>query len=137
MNNNDDYSVLDIAESAVEEAGVDFMSKTLASAQISNPVKPSIPSIPNNVLNTSVETATHECDDLSTNTCKDDNIVYSNAEFDLNDGGLTDFMDSTEKDDTVNCTNTAILNHTKENNAAAHHAKENELHTTKLLNMHS
>ena len=60
---------------------------------------PSIPSISNNILYSTIETTMKEHDDLSDCTCNDDIIYYSNADFDLHVGDLSDFIDSDEKDD--------------------------------------
>ena len=65
-----------------------------------NAVLPSIPAISNNILNTSRETTTNKYDNLNDDTFYN-NIANFNADFDLNIDNLSDFMDSTDRNDAL------------------------------------
>ena len=93
----------DIVASAIDSSGFDMMNEPLIPTQLINPGTPSISSISNNILNASTQTEIKELDDLSDCTHKDDNVAYSNADFDLHVGNLSDFMDITKKDDATVC----------------------------------
>ena len=62
---------------------------------------PSIPSMPNNILSTNMKIAINKYDNLSAYAHKDGDFTYSNAEFDLHIGDLSNFMDSGEKYDNL------------------------------------
>ena len=85
------------------------MNELSIPSQIINPVTSSILSMPNNILNTNVETSTRGRNDLRTCASNDDDIACSNSEFDLRVGDSSYFMDSAEKDDAVNCVNTLLI----------------------------
>ena len=61
MNGSDNKS-LGIIGSAIDAAGFDVMNELLIPTQIINQVKPSIPSMSNNILNTNAESTTKEHD---------------------------------------------------------------------------
>ena len=80
-------------------ASFDIMNVALIPTKIINTVIPSIPVISNNILNTSTETTMHECDNLNDYKIMHGNIANYNNDFDLKMDDLSDFMDSTEKND--------------------------------------
>ena len=57
-----------------------------------------------------------KCNDLSARTINDNCIVCSNSKFDPRISDLSNFIDSVEKDDTVDHASTTTFRHTKENN---------------------
>ena len=73
------------------------MNEPLIPTKIVNPVMPSIPSMSNDILNTSTESTIKECD-----VTIDD---------------LSSFIDVPMKDDTANCHNN-MLHHAKKNNTS-------------------
>ena len=78
INDSNNNSGLDIIASAMIEDSINIMNKPLITALIINRVTPSIPSMSNNILNTSMQTTINENDYLSTYARKNDNISYSN-----------------------------------------------------------
>ena len=80
-------------------ASFDVMSEPLIPTQIVNAVMPSILAISNNVLNASTEATTNEHDNVINRKHVRNNVANSNADFDLSIDDLSDFVDSTEKND--------------------------------------
>ena len=60
----------------------------------------------------------------------DDNVAFSNSEFELRVSDSSDFMGSTKKDGTAKCASTATSCRPKENNATAYYDKEKEFMLT-------
>ena len=104
-NNNNNNSGLGIVVSIIDDAGIDIVNESLILAQMINPLMPSIILMYNSILNTSTETATNEFHPCT--------IDFYN------------FMDSDEKYDACDYSNTNTLHHAKENDDTTHHAKKN------------
>ena len=90
-------------------AGFDVVSESLIPAQIINQVTTSISQILNNHFSTCAEATTYE---LFLR------IYYT-----------SDFIDISEKENTVNQASADTLHHAKENNTAMHHTKEKKIYT--------
>ena len=115
-NSSLDAIALAIDETSIDEASVDTKINPLVNSQSINPVTPSILSIPKK-NNISTETVINENNDSIICARKDDNVTYSNSDFELYVSDLAYFMDST-KDNVINHVSISALDCIHQNNSA-------------------
>ena len=101
MNDSKHASGLDLLSSVSDTIGFDVMNEPMIPTQHD----------PNDYDNK---------DDDSTCVCEDDNIAYSNEDFDLHAGDVDDFMEKVFDEDNV----------TKDTNDASHCANDNKCNLT-------